>query len=224
MKLILLLPLRLAMRSILLFCCFLRLHSLTRMYCYARSAHFLQFIYCFCPLVHRTIKYIKIIVSRCTMWDSEACTFGVGFPLFKKFLLVSNVCASPLVLTMEDGKCNLRSVSSTNYDDGGSAGGPVCEIYSSKRAVIDVLLIESRCKSRLLINRLLTTTLPMVINDPSINHLTAKNSFFNVRRTIWIRKQAFVGSEKGTKEWMLNTVSHMIRKRNGKFNYNRSHN
>lgn len=62
-----------------------------------------------------------------------------------------------------------------------SQGGPVCEIYSSKRAVIDVLLIESRCKSRLLINRLLATTLPalpMVINDPSINHLTAKKPSF----------------------------------------------
>lgn len=100
---------------------------------------------------------------------------------------------------MEDGKCNLRSVSSTNYDDGGSAGGPVCEIYSSKRAVIDVLLIESRCKSRLLINRLLATTLPalpMVINDPSINHLTAKNSFFNVSNNLntkaglcWVRER-----------------------------------
>lgn len=81
MKLILLLPLRLEMHSIL-FCLplcasFFSSTSLTFTHCYAKM-HISSIYLLLLPLVHRTIKYIKIIVFRCTLWDRIPCTFRCG--------------------------------------------------------------------------------------------------------------------------------------------------
>lgn len=89
------------------------------------------------------------------MYNARDSIHGVGFTLVKDegrgksfigFATVFNFFFVPS-LNVREGKCNLRRVFNEITMMEASREG-LREICSSKRAAIDVLLIESHCKSR----------------------------------------------------------------------------
>lgn len=134
MKLILLLPLRLEMHSIFkhFFVFPSSFASLTQlMSCYAKM-HISTIYLLLLPLVHRTIKYIKIIVFRLYNARSHTIYFfhqAEGFTLVKKkffhfILLASRMCVYVHLTTLRREMQFAQSFQ-TNYGVmEGSTGGP----------------------------------------------------------------------------------------------------
>lgn len=91
------------------------------------NAHFYNLFIAACRLFQRTIKYIKIIVSRCTMPD---VLLGVGFTLVKNKVFITFylfLLIRVFAFRKREMQCDLRRKLQQIMDerDGCSTGGPV---------------------------------------------------------------------------------------------------